>query len=451
MTRYSVRARLILAACMVSYCASASGQTPVRVPELSTKRLMNDLQVVVAPTPYLGENMTIGLVVRYGSAFNPAEKGGVANLLSLMFAKATVDRTLRDIREELAYLDARLEIKSDWDCFRITLSGPSSKFERSLLLLYQVICEAQFNDDDFTTVKQEILNELQRPPDPRQRIYAQFEQVLFAGTTYGRPLTGTQKSLAGITVGDVRHFYNKFFTPNDASLLVVGNISPIPALQMVSRIWGIWVRRDQVAFTFAQPRKPAGRMIFLEDDASSPAAQFVMGNLFPRREDPDYTNTLLAARILQDRLTRLLPTSLLTVGSEGRRMAGPFFIRGQAAADQAVDQILKIQNAAENMQQALVSREELAAAKTSLIEDFNRELSATDGLCRILLDAELYRLGSNYAVSYPDQINRCDAEAIRAAAKQSIFPGGVVLLVRGPAATLKPALEILGTVQPIVP
>jgi hypothetical protein len=47
---------------------------------------------------------------------------------------------------------------------------------------------------------------------------------------------------------------------------------------------------------------------------------------------------MLAVRILQDRLTQALPTSLLTVAAEGRRLQGPFYIQGQAAADQAIDE-----------------------------------------------------------------------------------------------------------------
>jgi predicted Zn-dependent peptidase len=206
-----------------------------------------------------------------------------------------------------------------------------------------------------------------------------------------------------------------------------------------------------VPFTFVPPRKPAGRKVFLEDDPGSPAAQFILGNLFPRREDPLFVNAVLAARILQERLTRLLPTSLLTVRGDDRRLMGIFSIQGQAAAEQAIDQISKIQSAADEMQNAPVSQEELAAAQKSLIEEFNRELRTTDGLCRIMLDSELYRLGSNYAISYPDQIRRCDLDSIKQAARNWIFPGGMVLLLRGPAATLKPALEPLGAIQPIAP
>jgi hypothetical protein len=62
-------------------------------------------------------------------------------------------------------------------------------------------------------------------------------------------------------------------------------------------------------------------------------------------------------------------------------------------------------------------------------------------------DAELYRLGSNYASMYPEQPRRFDANAVPQAAKNLLFPDGEVLLICGPAAALKPVLSPLGTLQ----
>jgi zinc protease len=450
------RMRNLLAAviCIAFSCSILPSQNAVPLPELNSKRLLNDLQIIVATTPNPVEDMTIGLVVRYGAIFDPTvpvDKSGLANLLSRMFMRATVDRRLKEIQADLASLGATLEVQCDWDCYRLIMKGQSSKFERSLLLLYQVVCEAQFIEEDLASVKQKVLQEIQNPPDPRRRIRTQFEKNLFSGIAYGRPLEGTPKSLGAITVGDVRYFYRKYFTPNEASLIVVGNVSGSLVLQKASRIWGAWVRNDQAPFTFRPPSFPKGKQVFLEDDPGSTATQFIVGSLFPRRDDPAYPHALLAAQILQERLTKLLPTSLLTVGEEGRRMAGPLFVQGQAAAEQAVEQIKIIQDAADAMKASLVSDDELVSARKKLIGEFNSQLGKSEGICRIMLDSELYRLGSNYAVSYPDRIRKCDAEAIKRAANSWILPGGAILLLRGPAAILKPTMEHLGSYKQILP
>jgi zinc protease len=426
-------------------------QKPVQLPELDSRRLLNDLHVTVASTPESGESMTIGLVLRYGSAFDPSDKSGLANLTSRMFMKATTDKSAKGIQDELEYLGATLEVKCDWDGIRFMLNAPNSKYERSLLLLYEVIGEAQFTEADFNAVKESQLQDLRKAPDPRQRIHNQLQKIIFSGTTYGRPVDGDLKSVSAMTVGDVRYFYRKFFSPSQASLLVVGNVPAAQVFQRASRIWGVWVRTEDVPFTFPAPRKPAGRQIFLEDDPNSPAAQFIIGNLFPPRQEPVYANAVLAAYIFQERLTKLLPTSLVTVGYEGRRMSGPFYVQGQAAADQALDQLQKIRDAAEEIKSTNVSKEELESAQKKVIEDFERDLLTTSGIGRIILDSELYRLGSNYAVTFPDQIRRCDGGAVKEAANNWIFPSGEILLLRGPAASLKPALEPLGSSQPVTP
>ncbi len=186
-----------------------------------------------------------------------------------------------------------------------------------------------------------------------------------------------------------------------------------------------------------------------EDDPASPAAQFVLGSLWPRRDDPAFYAASLAARILQERLTKALPTSLLTVATEGRRMPGPFYIQGQAAVDQAVGEIRKILDAVEALKNVPVAPEELADAKKRWIAEFKDRLGSAEGICSIVLDSELYRLGTNYAASFPELVQSFDPDSVQTAAKDWMLPGGVIILVRGSMAALKAPLEALGTIQPI--
>ena len=116
-----------------------------------------------------------------------------------------------------------------------------------------------------------------------------------------------------------------------------------------------------------------------------------------------------------------------------------------------IEQLLKIESVAEEMKLSLVTKEELDAARNKVIEEFNRELGSAEGLCGIMLEAELYQLGSNYASMYPDLLRRCDADAIKQAAKNLLFPNGEVLLMRGPAVVLKPVLNPLGTLRSQIP
>lgn len=437
---------IFVAVCALDGLAGAKQESLV-FPELSSSSLLNDLQTYVAATPYLGSGMTIGLLLRYGSAFDPADKGGLAYLAGQMFGRATLDKTSKDIQDELKDANASLEVQCDWDGMRFLMRAPSDAFERCLYDLYQIVCEAKFNDDDFAKVRAALMQRLQAPEDPRQRANSQLEAVLFRGTTYGRPMRGTPASVQNITVGDVSHFYHRYFSPGQASLVIVGSVPAETVLQKVRRIWGPWVRNDEIPNTFVPARAPAGINIFLEDDPGSPAAQYILGNLWPTRGDPVYYSATLAARMLQARLTQVLPTSRLTVGAEGRRLRGPFYIQGQAAADQAVGEINKIMDAVEAFKSSQVSAEEASKAQNQWIEEFGKTISSTDGVCTVLLDSELYRLGINYLSTFSDFVHRSSPAMIKDAAAQCLFPGGLILIVRGPASILQPQLESLGTVQ----
>jgi predicted Zn-dependent peptidase len=331
------------------------------------------------------------------------------------------------------------------------LKGNSASFERVLLLLYQVVCEARFTDEDLSAVKRELLEELQQSPDPRTRLHRQFEEVLFGGTTYGRTLKGIPEIVGTLTRGDVRYYYRRHFSPGDASLLVVGNVPYEQVLQKATRIWGLWVRKDRIPDTFAPAREPEEDIYRIEDDPGSEAVQFILGNFSPERANPLFGNVILAARILRERLRNLLPTALLTVGLDGRRMPGSFYVQGQAAAGEAVDQILKIQDAMGEMKRIPVSAQELADMQNRIIEEFNNELKTTDGLCRIMLDSELFRLGSNYATAFPNRIRNCDADSVKQAARDYFLPGKKVVILRGPINALKSDLNRLGEFKRLLP
>jgi zinc protease len=431
--------------------SAAEPQSRPVLPEVISKRLLSEMQISVAATPHLGESMTLGFSLTYGTAYDPADKGGLANVVTQMIGRATIDKSSKDVQDELALLQSSMEARADWDGIRIFLRTNSANYERALLLLYQVIGEAQFNPEDLASLKQEMNQKLSIPEDPRQRIQGQFERALYRGTTYGRSLSGTQATLNNIAIGDVRLFYRKYFSPDAACLAVVGSVPAPLVLQKATRIWGVWVRKEETPFAFLPPRTPSSRNVYLEDDPASPAAQFIMGNLWPRREEPVFYPAMLAARILQERLTIALPTSLLSVKAEGRRLPGPFYIQGQSAADQASEQVEKILEVAENLKTAGVTPEEVSSAQARWIEEFNRNLSATEGVCAMMLDAELYRLGTNYAVSFSEQVKRYDADAIRDAAKNWVFPGGLIVLVRGPGSVIRPAMELHGSVQQLTP
>lgn len=431
----------------VWFVSPSAAQKPQVLPSLERTALLNDLQVYTASTPYLGDAMTIGLVLSYGATYDRAKKGGVAYLTSQLLGKATVDMTAKDIQDELKYLNASLEVRCDWDGIRVLMRGRSAAYERCLLLLYRIACEAKFNDEDFAQAQATLIKQLQAPQDLRQRIRLQFEAELFRDTTYGRPMQGSLATVKNITAGDIRYFYKLCFSPDQAALVIAGSSPMQEVKQKARRIWGVWVRLDPVPFSFFPAREPGARNIFFEDDPASPAAQYILGNLWPNREDPSYYPGMLAARLLQERLSQVLPTSQLTVAAEGRRRPGPFYIQGQAAADQAVGEINKILATVEAFKESDLTAAEVTREQDRWIEEFSKSLGSTDGICNALLDAELYKLGVNYLTSFSDFARRSGPPLVKEAAKRWLFPGGLVLVVRGPAPILRPQLESLGTVQ----
>ena len=147
----------------------------------------------------------------------------------------------------------------------------------------------------------------------------------------------------------------------------------------------------------------------------------------------------------------MMPTSLLTVRLDSRRMPGSLYVQGQASAEESVDQVQKIEESMERMKQELVSAQELADAQNRLVEEFGNELNTPAQLCTAILDTELYRLGGYYLSSFADRIRNCDADAVRQAARDYFFPGKKIVILRGPVQELLPDLKRLGAFKQIAP
>ena len=88
---------LMLAALVCAGALSCAAQQGA-APEFSSRRLLNDLQVTVAHTKQFGSSMTMGLVIRYGAAFDPDGKGGLTGIVTRMLMKVAADRSEQDIK-----------------------------------------------------------------------------------------------------------------------------------------------------------------------------------------------------------------------------------------------------------------------------------------------------------------------------------------------------------------
>src|SRR5690606_1099703 len=139
-----------------------------------------------------------------------------------------------------------------WDASTISLRGNTATLDSSLALLSDVLMRPAFPEAELERLRADRLTSLVQLRDRGPAIAARvFNQVVFGAThPYGRALTGTESSTTAITRADVESFYRTYYRPNNAVLVVVGDVRPDDLVSRLERLLGGWEQAEIPTVTY---------------------------------------------------------------------------------------------------------------------------------------------------------------------------------------------------------
>ena len=194
----------------------ALGPAPtLKLPPVVTRELPNGLKLMIVERHKLPIADFV-LVVPSGAAANPADKAGIADIASSMLTAGTATRTALQIDDQIGFLGISLAAGSSWDATTVSLTTPTAQLDSALALFADVSLHPSFPASEFARIRQERLTSLlqlrDRGPAIANRVYP---AILFgANHPYGRPASGTETSVGGMTAADVSAFYHSHFVPD---------------------------------------------------------------------------------------------------------------------------------------------------------------------------------------------------------------------------------------------
>ncbi|HSN69047.1 MAG TPA: pitrilysin family protein, partial [Thermoanaerobaculia bacterium] len=167
------------------------------------------------------------LVVESGSEVDPPGKEGLASLTSALLDEGTATRSSMDIADQAAFLGVELATASGWDASRVSLHAPTAQLDEALGLFADVALRPAFAEGELERLRKERLTQILQIRDRGPAIAdLVFSSILYGEDhPYGRWQTGTEASVQSLTRGDVRSFYETFYRPNNATMIIVGDVS----------------------------------------------------------------------------------------------------------------------------------------------------------------------------------------------------------------------------------
>lgn len=406
-----------------SASAAAARISSTAYSDVHRDNLLNGLQLVTYERQ-ADSIVKCDLIIRGGAMFDLVGKTGLAALTqeSLMIVNPRV-------REELESLGAKIDWGVNWDVTWFHVEAPANDFGQVFEIISRLLVVENVRPEAFKNALQSQIEKVKnKKPSVSKQADAAFLKSIYGVHPYGHSLEGDEKTLAAITQGDVYDFFHKFYIANNASAIVVGNISHERVMQVFKVLFGGWVKSQIVPATFRQPAQTAQLKVVKMDLPEASNIELRGGLIGVKRTDADFLTTELLAQVLVNRLKQQAAafSANFSVKADPRILPGPFFFSAVVGADKAQEFSQRATEAFASLASAMVTTEELAAAKSALSGNYTARPIEEN-----LREIEMYQLPRNFPVEVDKAIQKINAADLQRVAKRLLNANALTVVVVG--------------------
>ncbi|WP_261815944.1 M16 family metallopeptidase [Vibrio gallicus] len=195
------------------------------MPELYNFHLSNDIEVLGTAS---SETPTVVMQIKMPAGNRYASKGkeGIASLTASVVAEGSERLSSEKLQAELDKLGSSVSLDAGQYRTTVTISSLSKNFATTLALVEESLFTPKFDKQDFQRAKRQMLEGLIYEHQTPSWLASQAtREVLYGDTIYGRSSSGTLNSVKGLTLQDVKQFYQNYYTPKGTQVVIVGDLS----------------------------------------------------------------------------------------------------------------------------------------------------------------------------------------------------------------------------------
>jgi zinc protease len=423
------------------------------LPSIETVSLTNGLTLSVIrrenhPT------ITMKLIILSGESSSPNELSGLATITAKMIGKGTTDFSSDEIEEVIESIGGDFYSNVYPDHSDFTFSFLEEHLGEALRVFSSMILNPSFPGREFNNVKRALFFELSRQmADPDFIARRLLFKILFAAHPY-RNLIIQEDLIRRFDRRNIISFYETYYRPNNAHLIIVGDISLSAASRNVSRYMNTWEKKDLTFITFQSPSPSKKTRICFVLLPQAREATIYLGNIIFPVNNPDYFPFMVWNHILggtpNSRLFLQLRESkgyAYFAFSEGQffKHCGVFFIRIKTRPDVSYDSITEALKELEKMIREEIPSNEMEQAKSYLIGNFPLSLETSEDLSDRIASIQAFSLGGDHWNKYNENVMLINTERVTQIGKKYPFLTPVVVIV-GDQDTLR-QLERLDNIE----
>lgn len=402
----------------------APGPAPsIQINEPQQFKLKNGLTVMVV------ENRKLPQVSASLSLDNPlileGIKAGQSQLTSSLLGKGSLTIKKDDFYDEVDFMGASISISTS-GAFAQSLTR---YFPRALEMMADAAIRPNFTKEEFTKERDLLLDELKSSEKDVSTAARRVERLLAYGENHPYGEYVIPETVNNVSLEDTKRFYAFRFRPNNAYLVIVGDINLKTVKPLVKKYFRKWKANPVASSPLPEVKNPASTQIdFVNMPNAVQSEVVVQSTTYLTKKDPDYFPVLMANSILggggEARLfLNLREDKGYTYGSysnigNNKRTATRFRAKASVRNEVTDSAVVELLREIKRIRTDLVTESELKKAKAKYVGSFVRSLENPATIAKFALEIATENLDDNFYKNYLDRINAVRAEDVRRVAQK---------------------------------
>jgi len=424
------------------------GNAPVvNIKKPQTFVLANGMKVLVVENhklPRVSYTLTLD-----NAPFTEGNKKGVDELTSSLIGNGTKKTTKEAFNEEIDFYGANINFTSQ-GAYASSLSKYSG---RVLELLAEGALQPNFTQTEFDKEKAKLLEGLKADEKSVPAISNRVVDVLAFGKNHPVGEYLSEETVKNVTLADVQNNYNTYFVPENAYLVIIGDVKFKEAKTAVEKLFNGWKKQTAPKNTYPTPVNVSSLQIDFVDVPNAVQSEISLVNTVNlRMNDPDFFPAVIANQILGGDFNSYLNMNLReqhawTYGASSSIGSGKYVTKFKASSavrntvtDSAVVQFVK---EIKRIRTERVDPEVLRNVKAGYIGRFVMQVEKPQAVARYALNIETEKLPADFYEKYIQTINNVTADDIYRVANKYFLLDNMRIVIVGKGSDVISGLEKL--------
>ena len=185
---------------------------------------------------------------KVGAADETAGKSGLAHFLEHLMFKGTAKNPTGHFSQVVASVGGQENAFTTNDYTAFYQRVPSEKLKTAMEFEADRMTGLQLTDQVVLPERDVILEEQNQrvANNPRARLGEQIDAALFLNHPYGKPVIGWRHEMEQLSRDDAIGFYRRFYAPNDAVVVIAGDVEPETARKLAEETYGKVARHNNI-------------------------------------------------------------------------------------------------------------------------------------------------------------------------------------------------------------